>query len=94
MPANNYATQNIKLFQNVIVEFKLSCRVCVHMYVFVKSPLVFIFLLQVKNIATEAHKENTAIVITANANTDMGPQAKDTATDYVEKRRKYLLYFL
>ena len=30
MPANNYTTQNIKLFQNVIVEFKLSCRVCVH----------------------------------------------------------------
>ena len=29
----------------------------------------------------EAHKENTAIVITANANTDMGPQAKATATD-------------
>ena len=52
------------------------------------------FLLQVKNIATEAHKENTAIVITANANTDMGPQAKDTATEYMEKRRKYLLHFL
>ena len=33
-------------------------------------------------------------MITANANMDMGPQAKDTATDYVEKRRKYLLYFL
>ena len=31
-------------------------------------------------------------MITANANTDMGPQAKDTATDYVEKRRKYLPY--
>ena len=33
-------------------------------------------------------------MITANANMDMGPQAKDTATDNVEKRRKYLLYFL
>ena len=31
-------------------------------------------------------------MITANANMDMGPQAKDTATDYVEKRRKYLPY--
>ena len=43
--------------------------------------LVFSFLLQVKNIATEAHKENTAIVITANVNMDTGPQAMDTATD-------------
>ena len=54
------------------------------------------FLLQVKNIATEAHKENTAIVITANANTVMGPQAKDTATDYVGKIENIyrIVYFL
>ena len=38
----------------------------------------------------EAHKENTAIVITANVNMDTGPQAMDTATDWVGKRRKYL----
>ena len=90
MLANNYATQNIKLGISKChcgIQIKLSCM-CT--YVFVKSPLVIIFLLQVKNIATEAHKENTASVITANANMDMGPQAKDTATEYVEKRRNYL----
>mgnify|MGYP007015525590 CR=1 FL=1 len=39
----------------------------------------------------EAHKENTAIVITANVNMDTGPQAMDTATDWGEEEIIWLV---